>query len=246
MVQGIATTDGYEEGLLPTYSLANFLRRFNRNLRQERPDAALLGMMGASRLLTEFPLPDDLGPGYGPPEIWSQTNLRTYPINAAEDGIASWHSGQNLERLRDWLRLVDAVSAGYARAVERLPMGQAPVALPTVSGTPLPPVQSSSPNSLRIAHPATSGTLLVRMNGYPGWRVAFGGGVVRRHEGPVMTVDISAHDTHGSVAQTRLVFQPYSFLLGQFVGLTALMFAGLMLFRMRLPGIKQRAPQLRA
>lgn len=49
-------TDGYEEGLLPAWRYANFLRRFNRNLRNDELDAPLLALMGVNTVLTEYPV----------------------------------------------------------------------------------------------------------------------------------------------------------------------------------------------
>lgn len=56
-LSGIALVDGYEEGLMPLRSRANLLRRYNRNLRNDSPDAALLAFLGSNTMLTEFPLP---------------------------------------------------------------------------------------------------------------------------------------------------------------------------------------------
>ncbi|MBX7243908.1 MAG: hypothetical protein K1X53_00315 [Candidatus Sumerlaeaceae bacterium] len=56
IIPAVATTDGYEEGLLPTRHYANFLRRFNRNLRRDLPDGPLLALMGSRLILTEFPI----------------------------------------------------------------------------------------------------------------------------------------------------------------------------------------------
>jgi len=51
--------DGYEEGLLPTWPYGNFLRQFNRNLRNETLDAPLLALMGVEYVLTEYPVTFD-------------------------------------------------------------------------------------------------------------------------------------------------------------------------------------------
>ena len=60
---GVAVWDGYEEGLLPTRAYANFARLFNRNLRNDRPDAPLLAMMQCTAMLTEYPIGDP-GPNW--------------------------------------------------------------------------------------------------------------------------------------------------------------------------------------
>lgn len=52
---GVATIDGYEEGLLPTLPVANFMRQYNRNLRNAEPDAKLLAVLGVKQMLTDFP-----------------------------------------------------------------------------------------------------------------------------------------------------------------------------------------------
>lgn len=56
MLETVDTTDGYEEALLPGRAYANFLRRFNRNLRNDSLDAPLLALMGATEVFTEYPL----------------------------------------------------------------------------------------------------------------------------------------------------------------------------------------------
>lgn len=55
MLYEVAVADGYEEGLLPPWAYGNFLRRFNRNLRNESLDAPLLALMGVQFVLTEYP-----------------------------------------------------------------------------------------------------------------------------------------------------------------------------------------------
>lgn len=72
---GVATIDGYEEGLLPTRAYANFLRRFNRNLRFETLDARLLALMGGAMVLTEYP-DDRVGPD------WERVALLPNPSGA--------------------------------------------------------------------------------------------------------------------------------------------------------------------
>lgn len=57
MILGSSLVDGYEEGLLPTWRLGNFLRRFNRNLRNSVLDAPLLAVMGVTKVFSEYPLP---------------------------------------------------------------------------------------------------------------------------------------------------------------------------------------------
>ncbi|MGC8740507.1 MAG: hypothetical protein ACP5UB_03520 [Candidatus Sumerlaeaceae bacterium] len=55
MITGVAVIDGYEEGLLPPWPYGNFLRKFNRNLRNETLDATLLALMGVEYVISEYP-----------------------------------------------------------------------------------------------------------------------------------------------------------------------------------------------
>lgn len=55
LLYNVAVADGYEEGLLPPWAYGNFLRRFNRNLRNESLDAPLLALMGVQFVFTEYP-----------------------------------------------------------------------------------------------------------------------------------------------------------------------------------------------
>lgn len=79
-------TDGYEEGLLPSRRKANLLRRYNRNLRGPAPDSALLAWMGATTMLTEYPLqPEREGwISAGPPFLRPATVPATAPDVVAQ------------------------------------------------------------------------------------------------------------------------------------------------------------------
>ncbi|MCC6545861.1 hypothetical protein IT570_01740 [Candidatus Sumerlaeota bacterium] len=56
----IVTIDGYEEGLVPTARMKDFLYAFNRNFRQQRPDVALLTLLGVRGIYAELPIDESV------------------------------------------------------------------------------------------------------------------------------------------------------------------------------------------
>jgi hypothetical protein len=224
LLSGLSLTEGYEEGLLPTWAYGNFVRRFNRNLRQDRPDPALLDLMGVGLLQTEYPLEEDLGSPFRPP-LSLPGGLRGYALEAVPPLVSS----VGAEALGEWIGLLRTLEgkAETGGTVERVPTGREviPLKLPTMVAVP---ARWQSNNRIEISDlGGNHSAAIVRMWGYPGWQLRKESGgkqsawVVQRHRAPVMTL------IHTGPAENRkdrvvLVFRPYSFQLGLFVGLVTM------------------------
>jgi hypothetical protein len=227
MLHGIATTDGYEEGLLPTLAYANFLRRWNRNLRQEKPDPLLLGVLGAEHLLTDYPLPSHIGLEFGPMSPLSVgRDLRTYAVlsgQGSEPALASFFPATQTAALQQALETLSGPQQtdSHGRPL-RVNTGRNPLALKFPEGQPVP--LSWQPNRMTLEWSApTTGTLVIRSQGYPGWQRENGPTLpVRRFAAPIMTTDVTPEGppAHAPVIMT-FVFRPYSFRVGLFLGLVS-------------------------
>jgi hypothetical protein len=221
LLSGLSLTEGYEEGLLPTWAYGNFVRRFNRNLRQDRPDPALLDLMGVGLLQTEYPLGEELGSPFRAP-LSMPGGLRGYGLEAVPPLVSS----VGPEALGEWiglLRTLEGEAENISGAV-RVPPGREviPVKLPTMAAVP---ARWPSTNRIEISDlGGVEGAAIVRMWGYPGWQLRDESGgkrsvwVVQRHRAPVMTL-IRTGPAENRKEQVVLVFRPYSFHLGLFVGL---------------------------
>ena len=232
---GIAVLDGYEEGLLPPRHYANFLRRFNRNLRSDRPDATLLALMGSNTIVTEYPI-TDMGP------LWNQSPGALYFFGTT---YRLWESDMPAALLLDADSLAPLLAAGNSPDTSwwNPPAGPQSVA---------PPMREQT-RTIAARHPAdwaTSTTmqaasrhgvtavrhgmntvhctasddsprrLLFLQSWFPGWKVVADSGAVSVPD-PVAPI-FSVFD-RPETAAFRIEYRPYSFRLGAFVTLAALL-----------------------
>ena len=201
------TIDGYEEGLVPTARMKDFLYAFNRNFRQQRPDATLLMLLGVRAIYTELPI-DEL--------VYTRTKRFSDPIAfdnpnwcgaaflqddlkgidlARLDGPWWRHEGGPLPEIQR-----EAVSFG---ALSKIPPRRFDVRYPTVNSITVTPID-----------PAQSGDALLAMGWYPDWKV---GG---RDVAFASAVHAKLPADAISNGEWRLSFQPRAYRLGLF--LTAL------------------------
>jgi hypothetical protein len=252
--------DGYEEALLPTRSYANFLRRFNRNLRYETLDAPLLALLRSSVVLTEYPV-DKMGASWT--RVVEQPDRdRVYTVLRSQY-VTPWIVDERMLLKR----------AGTTQGLDAL--GRAAIESPIpVSADFEPPsrVWRAHPFSalqpddfsaatqaagiqvvrqraggldLQVASRGEPSRLLLLVPSYPGWylqmqhhrdRVLY---TPLRAAGPLaMRFDVPAldHDAHA-----RVSFRPFSFRLGMYLSLLAISAA---LFCKLGPRLRRRAMHL--
>lgn len=230
---GIAVLDGYEEGLLPPRHFANFLRRYNRNLRSDRPDAVLLALMGSNRVFTEYPI-TDMGPGWRrTPEtlyffgttyrIWqsempSALFLDASPlapaIAASDSPDSTWRPVGGITRpVREQTRTVaarhpaDWVTSATLHAAARHGVSAVPTGMNRIECM----AAADSPRRL-----------LFLQSWYPGWKVVAESVVVST---PDQVAPIFSVINRPESPAFRMEYRPYSFRIGGFLSLAALMVA---------------------
>lgn len=168
VVAGVPIVDGYEEGLAPTARYKDFLHEFNRNLRQYRPDADFLALLGVRHLYSDLPLDTDFYP-HEPERSLPGRAVHRNPrargaafwMEAAEgvdlgrfDG-PFWRGGDPLPEIRR-----EAVDFGNLQAWGRLDE------LPALT------TRMISPNRVRVVHDGEAsppGDALLAMGWFPGW-----------------------------------------------------------------------------
>jgi len=256
----IATTatsllDGYEEALLPTRSYANFLRRFNRNLRFETLDAPLLALMRADTVLTEYPV-DRMGPQ------WRRVSSRmdgekVYYVLRSQYPTPWFVDEQALREgagAREGLEVLapappetdtqpDPWFEPMSRTWQNHPYsGLRPESLAEAGQAAGVTVTQQRPAGLELLLEARGEPrcLLFLVPWYPGWYLetklgaaATSREAVKRAGAIAMRVDVPAA---GSPVPARLIFRPYSFRVGMFLSLcavSALSFYGLLRLRLR-------------
>ena len=234
-LESLRLTDGYEEGLLPPRHYANFLRRFNRNLRSDKPDAALLALMGVGGIMTEYPI-SDMGRGWeldGPAAYYFGITYRFF--RPATGAAAPWFLDADAlgPAVREdwdagWWGATVMRTPGGAKARE--PAGRAgPVGHPgdwITSATLLRAAAAADvriaelrTNSLLVESPSAKGRhLLLLQSWYPAWRV--------RTDGAAMPLGLAAKspvfsefEWQEGVRRMELEYRPFSFLLGLFMTL---------------------------
>ncbi|MEO8377741.1 MAG: hypothetical protein ABI579_08720, partial [Candidatus Sumerlaeota bacterium] len=203
----IVTIDGYEEGLVPTARMKDFLYSFNRNFRQQRPDVALLTLLGVHPIYTELPI-DNV--------VYTRPKIVTEPIyfenpqwRGAAFSVADV-KGVDFARLDGpWWRHEGGPLPEIQR--EAVPFGELPeipaqrykVEYPTLNSVSVKPTSA-----------ATSGDAIVAMGWYPGWRLRATGA-----EAPLEFISAvhaklsAAMSTNG---EWRLFFEPLSYKIGLF------------------------------
>lgn len=236
--------DGYEEGLLPTRAWANFIRRYNRNLRSDRVDPTLLSLIGTSYMLTDYAIPD-FGPVWA--QIRSQSNLtlwqNTYPAVKAVAATAS----ETLSALRSQLDqdFSEASSGKNSQVVNRDGYLFAPLNTQAVSHSfsHLTPQQmsslscatskwiSSNEEQLTLIRAVTD-SIFVMQSAFPGWAEKLPNQGLVQQLIPRTVISSELRISHPVPAGTtiELVYAPFSFRIGLFISLAALMLLCLLRF----------------
>ncbi len=242
----VALVDGYEEGLLPAWPYGNFLRRLNRNLRHETLDAPLLALMGVNYVISEYPA--EFASQY-----WERVGT-TQPRRLTNTSYSLWKNRIPAAWFYDWETLVALGISSHTvqkTTIEelllperdssgqplRVPAGRVIVdhvlsesALTGFSDaaekTPLK-VRSIAPNSL-LLQARTQSPRNVVYSGVlcSGWKWGFDdqGFLPIRYEGtfrPFAVVTLPAKRLPPAMWWR---YAPFSYRLGAFVGLLALMF----------------------
>lgn len=224
---GIATIDGYEEGLLPPRHLANFLRRYNRNLRFATPDTALLGLLGSNQMITD---------------ILQVNHPTARKIRETED-LAIWQGGPSGNWFLDKKTLLTTAPAaktancywsqtlrgGYSYD----PPGQVSLEHPYGKLNASNFEDAARASGLRVTRVRTNGLevqlapgppreILFLQTCFPGWKleVTRGPDVYGQSESPVFS---SWHlPAQAAPSPARFTYSPFSFRLGMFVSLAAM------------------------
>lgn len=247
-----ATTDGYEEGLLPGRLYANFLRRHNRNIRGDTVDAPLLALLGVDTMVTEYPLrapgsewrlEREVGFGGVQYQMWRSGFRPSYFIDAGGE-----HLGVSLVPSR--ARLLFTSRDGLPTRPEETQFHVFQPPRHEWTSHPLERVTSAqfnaacdaaalrviarSTNALTIASGSDAPrTIAYLQPWFPGWKVRAGEAVQRVRPGSAV-FGLFYWPTGFDGAQPgkavpphapaggRLVYEPFSFRLGVFVSLASL------------------------
>lgn len=248
---GVAVLDGYEEGLLPLRARADLFRRFNRNLRWDDPDAALLAFMGSSQMLTEFPLPTG-----GHWHLTQGPALRPSVVPSVTDGPAEYSLYESayapgaLALDLDKLLSASAQPAFLAACASAFPL-EISARSPTSSDWQNTPFASITPEAFdagalpgvtlgwnRISIPVNEGTtnILALFTPYPGWTTD--DNFLPKEQLKTLCslfwkveLPLGASKT----SHINLTFRPYSYRLGLFISLSSLLVLTYMIgFRLRI------------
>lgn len=241
---GIGLVDGYEEGLLPPRNRANLLRRYNRNLRGPSPDAALLAALNSRIMLSEYPLKPEPGAWQPASSLISRPPVVPPLMDNAAASYQFWRSAYPAQRVYSLDKLFPAAGlqkAFLAAAARDFPLNSLTRSAPafnershafsavtaqqlTASALRLhAPLVPWEWNALSIASDPATSAVLVLIPPYPGWKVE------KKNEAMANLIPSSAlfyvlHTTKHSPssAPLKLIFAPYSFRLGLFITLAAM------------------------
>ena len=237
--QPVALLDGYEEGLLPPRHYANFLRRMNRNLRSDRPDAALLSLMGCDRIFTEYPI-TDMGPNWNspaPPRPFIQNVYRVWKSDMPASLLL------NAEDLGAAADVNEAAGAWWGVTIDR---NSAETPMREQTRTETTPHPGDQLTSRVMTHAATTDARFLHRDGnsihyglngngphhfiflqswYPGWKIRTSPFADEARLMPIAPI-FSKLNLPPGITEFSLEYRPYSFRLGAF--LTLLTFFGLM------------------
>lgn len=247
---GVQTLDGYEEGLLPTRSFANFLRKFNRNLRNETVDAPLLGLMGSNLMLTEYSIAGLRGT-WTPTNSWNLFNVQYSLVSSAyrhawfldqatmETGIgiasttktldlsASYSGnapppGASQEATKPWREPMQTqISPHPFERVTTETFAQA------ATGANMT-LASMEPNKLTFnRNISATQRLLFLAPPYPGWKVRISvpnkpDRVAELQPRGAIFSELSLPSTDAASSTITICFEPFSFRLGLFMSLIGL------------------------
>ena len=240
----VALLDGYEEGLLPPRHYANFLRRMNRNLRSDRPDAALLSMMGCNRIFTEYPI-TDMGLDWHSAKpairfggffyrVWTSDMPSALILDADDLGPAADFN----EASRTWWGVtLDKSPDGYPL---REPTQTQAIAHPADHLTSAVLLQACTTaaqlvqrdrNSIHYKLDSNEPRKFVFLQSwFPGWKIRTTPSTSETRLIPIAPV-FSKFNLPSSTSEFSLEYRPYSFRLGAFLSLLSLCsllaFAGL-------------------
>ena len=252
-LDGVALLDGYEEGLLPTRNHANAHRLYNRNLRNDAPDVALLAFMRATTMLTEFPLPEQNNGWVPNSSVVSRPAIVPGVFPGEPAAYRLWKSPYQPTVALDFDRLFDtadqprflkSVSAGF-------PLNTRHRVSPQQSWTrhPLETITAERFNEAVIATeedvssvrfawnhlhlPVNDGTTqaLVLIPPYPGWKVDDDGGVLKSDNSLFFLLDLP--DRLQNEYDLNLVYRPFSLRFGLFVSLISLLLIIVMMIEPR-------------
>ena len=229
----VAMVDGYEEGLVPTARMKDFLYALNRNMRQRVPDQQLLTLLGVKYIYTEPEVDQTVYPpiGFGFITISAHEN-------PAWQGAALWASetaGIDFSRLDGpWWQGGEPLPD---RSHEPVQFGQLRL-IPTADRVPLNTIPESL-NGIVVGYQAMEtlhGDAVLALGWYPGWEL-----LTRDGDEPVTFVSAvharlpSAasvqYPTKGALRGWKLAFRPFSYRLGLFLSaLGVALWAGLLRF----------------
>jgi len=247
-VLGLPIIDGYEEGLLPTRTRANLMRRFNRNLRSDSPDRSLLAFMGSNLMFTEFPLPEPVdgwtaqSPSFPRPDI--APSIMGMPAN-----YRYWKSEYELKSLaldaeklfpdaNTWTEFKKAAATTFPPDQKvRLAPGNSHASHPMSSVTPSAFNAAQIPmtgtftdkwNRLSIRLNSPSKAILLLLPPYPGWKLDQKNNDIYQLK-PLSSLFYSVETLSGRLRQDpiHLSFSPFALRLGLFISLTSLALLGL-------------------
>jgi hypothetical protein len=254
-LHGIAVVDGYEEGLLPSWRLANFFRAYNRNLRNSTLDGPLLSLLGVDRVLTEYPLAME-SPYWrnsGPPHV-SQLDGVMYTVwrNAAQTAWfydeAAFYASCRESTHGVSMGWPEASKRGTHGVLLRARLGQHVLSHPLSSAPPTVFEQAAAKSIFRVSeiHP-NSMILEVRDIGrrptifsqayFPGWKLRDFPSkkeISRLTFVPPILTRIEFNDGVPVLAKGSKVllrYEPYSLRLGGFITLLVVALACLYLAR---------------
>ncbi|MCX7625412.1 MAG: hypothetical protein N2Z21_04295 [Candidatus Sumerlaeaceae bacterium] len=248
MLYGVAVSDGYEEGLLPPWPYGNFLRHFNRNLRNESLDRALLALMGVQFVLTEYPATFDSTMwekiSETPPRSWTGTK---YSLWRNRIPTAWFWDPQILFATRtgkqpDIIKIVQAYFTPHRKNTSTLPPRAETrrdiQSHPAISLNEQDFARASVESKLCVARVLPNG-LHIKLRSDPPFTVLFSGPLCpgwkwissdRRMEDAVLSgnfrpfvlVKIPRFSGGHNRGTCRLVYYPFSYRVGVFVSLLTL------------------------
>ncbi len=228
----IPMVDGYEEGLVPTARMKDFLYAFNRNFRQFTPDKRLLSLLGVRYVYTELPVDEAAYPA-----TRSDVGVAVHENPAATGAVTRAEAARDIDMARldgpwwqggDPLPEIQREAVVYTRAT---PGGVANRA----ARTSLP-----SLNAIDVLIPAEAkenpGDGYVALGWYPGWTILgaeqsagaeFPSAVLASLPADLLRNGMGPDQVRG----WKLAFRPYSYRLGLFLSALGVgLWAGLLRF----------------
>lgn len=247
-IHGIALIDGYEEGLLPSWRLGNFLRAYNRNLRNATLDGALLSLLGVDQVLTEYPLAME-SPYWrnaSPPHV-SHLDGVTYTVLKNSAPTAWFYDEATLySSCGDSTGLIlsgwpEASRRGERGVVLKAALGQKGLSHPLISASPDVFEKAAAKSIFRVAEILPNGMILQATDSegraavfsqvyFPGWKLR---DAVSKQEigrvgfAPPILSKIDFHEgvRVSEIGRVLLRYEPYSLRLGSFVTLVVVALA---------------------